>query len=638
MDSILKSITLSITFDIPFAPLLVIVAIAWLVPMLSSLFKLEKIPTVILEILAGYFIGKYLLGLLPHDSSEILDFLSLTGFIFLMFLSGLEIDTDQIRAAFPRIMTYKRFINNPLFAGLSIFFFTLVLSYITAMVASKFVDVKNLWYFSLIMVTSSVGVILPVLKNRGENNTRFGQMIIIAAALADIISIILFTFTAFVIEHGFQIEILFIILLFAVFYIFYRIGGRITQISLFKKILFQLSHAASQIKVRGTILVILVFVVIAQYIGEEVVLLGAFLAGILLSMFLHKGRSLLMIKLDGMGYGFFIPIFFIMVGAQFDPAALLEFDNSLWIFLIFLVATLYAVKIIPALFWTHLFGIKRAITGGVLLASRLSLIIAASKIGLDLGIITPGINACFIIMAVVTCFLSPILFNQFSPDSKTTGDRVFIVGGSSTAVLLARRLKINEKKSIIIERNYARVKEILGKGLDAIHGEGRSPRVYERLGLKSTNYVVALTESEEKNLQICQLVRNKLQHERVITQASSSSYENKLRQLEVEYLDKRRVIASTIENLILRPTTYHALIESFENYTLADIKVTNPKIDGQKVKDIIFHQDGALMLLKRGNEMEVPHGDTYLYLGDTLTIIGSETAIDDFKDKFTLLH
>lgn len=638
MDLILKSIPLSVTFDIPFAPLLIIVAIAWLVPMLSSLFKLEKIPTVILEILAGYFVGKYLLGLLPNDSNEILEFLSLTGFIFLMFLSGLEIDTDQIRAAFPRIMTYKRFINNPLFTGISIFFLTLALSYITAMVASRFVDVKNLWYFSLIMVTSSVGVILPVLKNRGENNTRYGQMIIIAAALADIFSILLFTFTAFVLEHGFKTEILLIILLFAAFYIFYRIGGQITQLSIFKKIVFQLSHAASQIKVRGTILVILVFVVIAQYIGEEVVLLGAFLAGILLSMFLHKGRSLLIIKLDGMGFGFFIPIFFIMVGAQFDPAALLEFDNSLWFFLIFLVVTLYGVKILPALLWARMFGMKRALTGGVLLASRLSLIIAASKIGLDLGIITPGINACFIIMAVVTCFISPILFNHFSPDSKTTGDRVIIVGGSSTAVLLARRLKINERKSVIIERKYSRVKEILSKGLDVVHGDGRNYREYERLGLKSKNYVVALTESEEKNLRICQLVRNNLQHERVITQASSQSFENKLRQLEVEYLDKRRVIASTIENLILRPTTYHALIESFENYTLADIEVTNPTIDGQKVKDLIFHQDGSLMLLKRGNEMEVPHGDTHLYLGDTLTIIGSETAINDFKGKFTLLN
>ena len=65
--------------------------------------------------------------------------------------------------------------------------------------------------------------------------------------------------------------------------------------------------------------------------------------------------------------------------------------------------------------------------------------------------------------------------------------------------------------------------------------------------------------------------------------------------------------------------------------------MTNPNVDGQKVKDIIFHQDGSLMLLKRGNEMEVPHGDTHLYMGDTLTIIGSETAIDDFKVKFTLL-
>lgn len=637
MEIILKSIPLSITFDIPFAPLLVIVAIAWLVPMLSSLFKLEKIPTVILEILAGYFIGRYFLDLMPHDSFAILEFLSLTGFIFLMFLSGLEIDTDQIRAAFPRIMTYKRFINNPLFTGISIFLLTLALSYITAMIASRFVDVKNLWYFSLIMVTSSVGVILPVLKNRGENNTRYGQMIIIAAALADIFSIILFTFTAFVIEHGFKAEILLIIILFAAFYIFYRIGGKITQVNLFKKIIFQLSHAASQIKVRGTILVILVFVVIAQYIGEEVVLLGAFLAGILLSMFLHKGRSLLIVKLDGMGFGFFIPIFFIMVGAQFDPRALLEFDNSLWFFLVFLVITLYGVKMVPALLWSRLFGIKRALTGGVLLSSRLSLIIAASKIGLDLGIITPGINACFIIMAVITCFVSPILFNYFSPDSKTTGDRVIIVGGSSTAVLLARRLKINEKKSVIIERKYSRVKDILNKGLEAIHGDGRNFRVYEKLNMKSSNYVVALTESEEKNLRICQLLRNNLHHERVITQASSSMIENKLRQLEVEYLDKRRVIASTIENLILRPTTYHALIESFENYTLADIKVTNPNVDGQKVKDIIFHQDGSLMLLKRGSEMEVPHGDTHLYLGDTLTIIGSETAIDDFKNKFTLL-
>lgn len=626
---------LNITFDISFLPVLVVMALAWLVPMISSLARLDKVPTVILEIIAGYFLGKFLLNSIPPQDQDILDFLSLSGFIFLMFLSGLEINTDQIRSAIPRIFTLKRFLNNPFILGFSIFVITLALSYLATIFTAWFVHIQNYWYFSLIMVTSSVGVILPVLKNRGDNNTRLGQMIIISAAIADILSIILFTFTAFIVEHGLKAEILYIVILFAAFFIFYRIGQQITRIKLFKKLIFNLSHAASQIKVRGTILIIMIFVVMGQYIGKEVVLLGAFMAGILLSIFTHKDRSLLLIKLDGMGFGFFIPIFFIMVGAQFDPAALLEFDNSLWVFLFILLVSLYLVKIIPSLLWARLFGFRKATAGGVLMASRLSLIIAASKIGLDLDIISPGINACFIIMAVVTCFLSPILYNQIYPPGRTIGDRIIIIGGSSTAVLLARRLKINEKKSLILEVRPERVREIKDKGLSVTQGDGLLIDTFKKIHLTPSDFVVVLTESEEKNLEICRLLRNNLQHENVVTQASSASLESKLNELEVEYLDKRRVIASTIENLIIRPSTYHALIESFESYSLEDMTITNKKLDGVPVKEIAFHKDGSLIIIKRDGDMLIPHGDTYLYLDDTVTVIGSETALYDFRMKFT---
>ena len=435
---------LSVTFEISFLPLLIVMAIAWLVPIMAALLRLDKLPAVILEIVAGYFIGKYLLGIIPSDGREVLEFLSLTGFIFLMFLSGLEIDTDQIRSAFPRLFTIKRFISNPFIIGSAMFLVTLLMSYLLTLVAAQIIGIDNHWYFSLILVTSSVGVIMPVLKNRGENGTRFGQMIIIAAAIADIVSIILFTFTAFIQEHGFQLQILYIIALFASFYLFYRLGLKVSRVKLFKRLVYQLSHAASQIRVRGTLLVILVFVVMAQYIDKEVVLLGAFLAGILLSIFFHKGRSLLLIKLDALGFGFFIPVFFVMVGAHFDPAALREFDNTLIPFLLFLAVALYVVKILPAFLWTRIFGIKKAISGGILISSRLSLIIAASKIGLDLGIISPGINACFIIMAVFTCLVSPTLYNYLNQSKKTPSEKTVIVGGSSTGVLLARRLKINE--------------------------------------------------------------------------------------------------------------------------------------------------------------------------------------------------
>ena len=162
----------------------------------------------------------------------------------------------------------------------------------------------------------------------------------------------------------------------------------------------------------------------------------------------------MLLKLDGMGYGFFIPFFFIMVGVEFDPSALKEFDQSLIWFLVLLLITLFAVKIIPALLWKQVFGIKRAIAGGFLMSSRLSLIIAASAVGLELGVITPGINASFIIMAIVTCFISPVVYNFLSPESHSSGGKIFIIGGSHMAVVLARRLVMHGKKPVIIEKNH----------------------------------------------------------------------------------------------------------------------------------------------------------------------------------------
>jgi len=323
-----------------------------------------------------------------------------------------------------------------------------------------------------------------------------------------------------------------------------------------------------------------------------------------------------------------------MVGAHFDPEALQEFDNSLVPFLLYLVVALYLVKIVPSFFWKRFFGFKRSISGGILLSSRLSLIIAASKIGLDLGIISPGINACFIIMAVVTCLLSPTVYNYLWSSGKVPFEKTVIVGGSSTGVLLARRLKMNERHSIIIEKRMERVNEIKSKGLKVVYGDGYDLKIYDQLKLQPDNFVVVLTESESENINICQELRNKRQHERLVTKATSLKTEQTLKKLEVEFLDVKRVIASTIESLILRPTAYHALIESFENYILEEIKITNPRLDGRQVKECAFHKNGSLVLLKRQEQMEIPHGDTYFKLGDVVTVIGTDPALADFREKF----
>ncbi len=625
---------LSLSFHFDYYPLLLVTIVAWIVPILLSLLRLRKIPSVIVEIIFGYLLGHFVLTNHATGSFHILSFLALTGFIFLMFLSGLEIDMDQIFASFPgKKLTYSRFVANPLLAGLAHFVIAIALSYGATLLLARLINIPHAWYFSLIMGTTSVGIVLPVLKSRGELSARFGQMIIIAAAMADILSIILFTFTAFIIKNGFKAELLYILILFFVFYIFYRFSNWLKHFNRLKKLVFQLSHAASQIRVRGTIVMILIFVVLSQYISEEVVLLGAFLSGLILSTLLHKERSVLMIKLDGMGYGFFIPIFFIMVGIQFDPAALLEFDRSLFVFLGLLLLTLFLIKIVPSLLWTRFFGKQKAVAAGFLMSSRLSLIIAASAIGLQLGVITTGINASFILMAVFTCLLSPLIFNWMNPVKLTEGEKTLIIGGSSTGVLLARRMNIHGKRVVIVEKEKDRFHEIHSKGLLVVSGDGTDPNIYKKLKLTPENYVVVETGDDERNYEIVNFLRSELLHERIIMRACKMPCVEKLNQLGVVTIDLHRILATAIENLILRPTTYHDLVETFENYSVEDVAITNKVMDGKHLKEVPFHSGAILMMITRDKTSFIPHGETYLRLGDLLHIFGTQTALQEVRKK-----
>ncbi len=624
---------LNISFHHDFYPLLIVASIAWFTPILLSVLKLKKIPIVIIEIVLGFVAARFFFNDLGHESFIILDFLALFGFLFLMFLSGLEIDVDQIIASLPHHrITASRFLKNPLLVGLAQFAIAIVLSYFASLGLSQIIDIPSVWYFSLIMVTTSVAIVLPVLKDRGEINSRFGQMIIISAAVADILSIILFTFTAFIIKNGFHYKLLYILALFIVFFIFYKLINKLKDITVFKKLSYQLSQAASQIRIRGALLIIMIFVVISQYIGEEVVLLGAFLSGLLLSSMLHRERSLMLIKLDGMGFGFFIPFFFIMVGANFDPAALKEFDSSLLIFLSLFLISLLAIKVIPSLLWKRLFGLRKAISGGFLISSRLSLIIAAAAIGLRLGVITTGINSSIIIMAIITCFVSPVIYSWISPKILTEGSKTIIIGGSSTAVLLARRLNLHGKKAILIEEDLERYNEIINKGLNAVHASGTSVQTIEDLKLTPDNYVVIETGNDEENLKISRLLRNEFHHENIISRVSKFPLEYKYKQLGIETIDVTQILATAIENLIIRPTTYHALVESFENFSVEEIQLTNKRIDGSMIKEIPFHRSAILMMIRRENSFFIPHGDTYLKIGDILLVFGTRTAFEETRN------
>ena len=216
----MSDLLLNISFNYDFLPLLIIAGIAWIVPIILSFLKMERIPAVIIEIIVGYIVGQLFMSNLGIDSARFLDFLALFGLIFLMFLSGLEIDVDQINASFPRKkLTIAGFLQNPLLTGLSVFLVTLGFSYLGTLGLSLIFEPKNKWFFTLILTTTSVGIIFPVLKNRGETAGHYGQMLIMAASVADILSILLLTFTTIILRFGVNFELFLILGLFIIFYI-----------------------------------------------------------------------------------------------------------------------------------------------------------------------------------------------------------------------------------------------------------------------------------------------------------------------------------------------------------------------------------------------------------------------------------
>jgi len=157
-----------------FFPLLIVVLLAFLVPIVLSRFRRLRIPIVVGEILAGIVIGRSGLQLVGED--PILEILALLGFAYLMFLSGLEVDFEAIMPA-PGTWqgTWKERLSNPLGLGLAAFVLTLILA-ITGGLGLNAVDAADdPWLAALILSTTSLGLVMPVLKERSLTDRPYGQ-------------------------------------------------------------------------------------------------------------------------------------------------------------------------------------------------------------------------------------------------------------------------------------------------------------------------------------------------------------------------------------------------------------------------------------------------------------------------------
>jgi Kef-type K+ transport system membrane component KefB len=376
-----------------FENLVVVVAVAFLAPLLLGLFPRVRLPSVVLEIVAGIVIGPSVLGLVEVDES--VEVIALIGLAFVLFLAGLEIEFHKLRGQVLRLTGL----------GFALSFgIALLVSF--GLKAGGLVDTPLL--VAIILCATSLGVLVPVLKDAGEISSTFGQLIIAAASIADFGAIILLSIF-FSGEGGTGSTLVLLGSVFALAAVVFIVTRGAERSMRIRDDLVRLQDTTAQIRVRGAFLLFVAFAAVAEQLGLEVIL-GAFIAGAIVSL---VDRDEVMThpdfrrKLEAVGFGVFIPAFFVTSGVRFDLDALTSSTSNLLMVPIFLAALL-AARGLPALVYRRALDGRHTAVAALMQATSLPFIVAATAIGLDLGLIDAAGSAALIGAGLLSVLLFPL--------------------------------------------------------------------------------------------------------------------------------------------------------------------------------------------------------------------------------------
>jgi len=377
-----------------FTSLAIVAAVAFAAPLALGLAPALRLPSVVLEIVLGIVVGPSVLGWVHVDPP--VEVLSLLGLAFLLLLAGLEVEFDMLRGRLLRL------------TGLGF-----ALSFGIALAAGLLLDAAGVTgaplLLAIMLSATSLGVVVPVLKDSGEASTQFGQLVIAAASIADVATIVLLSLFFSHESNGVGAK-LFLLGGFAA--LIGAIGIAVVQAQRSMRIssaLVRLQDTTAQIRVRGAFVLLTAFAVLAEKFGLEAIL-GAFVAGAVLKL-VDTDRAMthpqFRRKLEAAGFGVFVPFFFVTSGVRFNLDALFAGGSTIARVPIFLVALL-AARGAPALLYRSMLGERRTAAASLLQATSLSFLVVAGQIGMELGLISQATGAALVAAGLLSVLLFPL--------------------------------------------------------------------------------------------------------------------------------------------------------------------------------------------------------------------------------------
>ncbi|MER5687995.1 cation:proton antiporter [Streptomyces sp. NPDC002205] len=375
--------------------LVIILVVAAGVPFLLAMVPRVPLPGPVLEIVAGVVLGPAVLNLVQPDPT--VQALSIIGLSFLLFLAGLEIDFQQLHGPRARLVGIG-------LAG------TVALAGTVGWVLDIAGLVESPLLISTALVATSLGLLVPILKDADAVDRPVGQLTIGGASAGEVSAVVLLSL--FFSEHssGPASRLLLLLSLACLVALIVVTSIRAGRSMWLSRAVMNLADTSAQVRVRLTMVLIVGLSAVALHLGFEAIL-GAFIAGAVLRLVDPQAKRThpqFHVKLEGLGYGFLVPVFFVTSGIQFDLGALFADAGTVLRVPMFLAALLL-VRGLPALAYRSA-GLSREeiMASGLLQATSLPVIVAATTIGLKLDAIRPANAAALVAAGLMSVIVFPL--------------------------------------------------------------------------------------------------------------------------------------------------------------------------------------------------------------------------------------
>lgn len=601
--------------------LFLVVLLALVIPIFMARFQISTVPTAVAEIIVGIIMGSSGFNLIisTHD----LTFLSNLGVTLLMFLSGMEIDFDILqRKDSSKSKSHAGKTVNPIKIAVTAFGGIMVMAVVLAFALRAMGLFSEVMLAAIILMTVALGVVIATLKEKDILNRQIGQTVLLTAVLGEVIPLLLLTIYASI--NGGNAEQLWLIILLFLAAIF--LLRRFKQPYVwFAKI----TKATTQLDIRLAFFLIFALVTVAQTVGAENIL-GAFLAGMVMKLL--EPSEATKDKLTSIGYGFFIPIFFIMTGVGLNLRSLFGKPSSLMLLPVLVIFLLIA-KLPVVLTYMRYFQKRNAFAGGFLTATTITIVLPTLQVARKLHAITSTQSDAFILAAVIVCILSPIVFNSnfvLLPEDKIK-KTVSIVGANAMTVPVAHDLHDNWYSVKMFTGDQDRYETYDSRVENLTFLSDLNQKTLEKDGVFDCDIFVASTHIDEVNIKLARMAQE-VGVERVIARLGqvNSDTVDEFRQKNIEIFNFTNVRAALMRALIETPTVYKIITDT--KNVLYSVKVENTHYTGKPLADLDFIDKITVSRIRRGDEWLIPHGWTVIEPGDILVFSGEFKVADHVRD------